>query len=71
MRGREIELERERECVYVNEKEGRERVVVVGKAWMRCAGEERKETRAGWRKGEEGVMGMHTCEMRRSPRGLR
>lgn len=44
MRGREIELERERECVYVNEKEGRERVVVVGKAWMRCAGEEREET---------------------------
>lgn len=31
--------------MYVNEKEGRERVVVMGKAWMRCAGEERERRR--------------------------
>lgn len=57
MRGREIELERERECVYVNEKEGRERESSGGKSVDAVCGRGERGDVSGMEKGRGGCNG--------------
>ena len=62
----ETKGERKREKGNIDANEGYRCGGIVGRKETRKAGQRRAE-----KQGEEYVIGMHTCEMRRSPWGLR